>query len=69
MNELEKTIKDGFEVSMGEVRKDFEADRTPFMTWLQPLLDILSGLAFFVYQRGFEDGMVYKENNESKDVQ
>ena len=69
MNELEIRMKEGCEQAIKSIEKDFDTDRSPFMGWLQPLLDVLSGLAFFLYQRGFEDGMLYKETNEPTEVQ
>lgn len=69
MNDLEKVMKEGFDKAIESVKTDFETDRKPFMSWLQPLLDILISLAFYIYQAGFEDGMIYKETvNEPKEV-
>ena len=69
MNELEKLIKSGFDATINQIKADFSENGAVFNDGIKPVIDLLLALGFYIYQSGFENGMIYKENNESKNIQ
>jgi hypothetical protein len=65
----EKILKEKFDKVISDIKVDYATNKKPFDDGIQPFIDMLLALAFYIYKTGFEDGMISKElENESQDI-